>query len=70
MRECPNNIIVKDIKGTPLLRPRLLKLQVNNKKLSKDRKIYLNITATFTTHIPIIKTKGIRFYTISLIICL
>ena len=26
MRECPGNIVVKDIKGTPLLRPRLLKL--------------------------------------------
>ena len=26
MRECLGNIIVKNIKGTPLLRPRLLKL--------------------------------------------
>ena len=26
MRECLGNIVVKDIKGTPLLRPRLLKL--------------------------------------------
>ena len=26
IRECPGNIVVKDIKGTPLLRPRLLKL--------------------------------------------
>ena len=25
IKECLNNIIVKDIKGTPLLRPRLLK---------------------------------------------
>ena len=26
MRECPSNIVVKDIKGMPLLRLRLLKL--------------------------------------------
>ena len=26
IRECLGNIVVKDIKGTPLLRPRLLKL--------------------------------------------
>ena len=26
IRECPGNIVVKDIKGTPLFRPRLLKL--------------------------------------------
>ena len=70
MRECPSNIIVKDIKGTPPLRLRLLKLQVNNRKLSKDRKTYFNITATLTTHILITRTKGIRFYIISLIICL
>ena len=70
IRECPGNIIVKDIKSTPLLKFRLLKLQINNKKLFMDRKTYLNITATFTTHILIIKTKGIRFYIISLIIYL
>ena len=52
-----------------LLRPRLLKkLKVNNKKLSKDRKTHLNITATFNTYILIIKTKGIRFYIESLTI--
>ena len=26
MRECPGNVVVKDIEGTPPLRPRLLKL--------------------------------------------
>ena len=26
MRECPSNIVIKNIKGMPLLRPRLLKL--------------------------------------------
>ena len=44
-----------------LFRPRLLKLQVSNRKLFKDWKTHFNITATFITHIPITKTKGIRF---------
>ena len=70
IRECPGNIVVKDIKGTPPLRPRLLKLQISNKKLFKDRKTYFNITTTFTTHAPIIKTKGIKFYIINFIIYL
>ena len=70
MRECPSNIVVKDIKGTPLLRPRLLKLQVSNKKLFKDRKTYFNITTTFTMYTPIIRTKSIRSYIVSLIIYL
>ena len=70
IRECPSNIIVKNIKGTLLLRPRLLKLQVSNGKLSKDKKIYFNITTTFTTHTLIIKTKGIKSYIISLIVYL
>jgi len=42
-------------------------LKVNNKKLSKDRKIYLNVTITFKAHTPIIKIKGVRFYVVSLI---
>ena len=70
IRECLGNIIVKNIKGTPPLRPRLLKFQVSNRKLFKNRKTYFNITTTFTIHTPITKTKGIRFYTVSLIICL
>ena len=70
IRECPSNIIVKDIKGTLLFKPRLLKLQINNKKLFKDRKTHFNITTTFTIYTPITKTKGIRSYIISLIIYL
>ena len=68
MKECPSNIVVKDIKGILLLRPRLLKLQISNRKLFKDRKTHLNITVTFATHILIIRTKSIKFYTVSLII--
>ena len=64
------NIVVKDIKGILLLRPRLLKLQISDRKLSKDRKTHLNTTATFTTHTLIIRTKGIRFYIVSFIIYL
>jgi hypothetical protein len=70
MRECLGNIVIKDIKGTPPLRPRLLKFQVSNGKLPKDRKTYLNITAIFTIYTPIIRTKSIKFYTVSLIIYL
>jgi hypothetical protein len=53
-----------------LLRPRLLKLKIYNRKLSKDRKIYLNITTTLSIYILIIRTKGIRSYIVSLIISL
>ena len=53
-----------------LFRLRLLKLQVSNGKLFKDRKTHLNITATLAIYILIIRTKGIRFYIISLIIYL
>ena len=70
MRECPGNIVVKDIKGTLLLRLKLLKLQIINGKLFKDRKTYFNITTTLIMHILIIKTKSIKSYTVSLIICL
>ena len=70
IKKCLGNIIVKNIKGTPPLRPRLLKLQISNKKLFKNRKTHLNITATLATYTPIIRTKGIKSYTVSLIICL
>ena len=70
MREYLSNIVVKDIEGTPPLRPRLLKLQISNRKLSKDKKTHLNITITLATHTLIIRTKGIRFYIVSLIIYL
>ena len=71
VRESPGNIVVKDIKGILLLRPRLLQyLKAYNRKLSKKRKTSLNITTTLRVYILIIRTKGIRFYTVSLIICL
>ena len=70
IKDCINNIIVKNIKGMLPLRPRLIKLQVSNRKLSKDRKTYFNITAIFTTHTLIIRTEGIRSYIVSLIVCL
>ena len=41
IRKCLSNIIVKDIKGTSLLRPRLLKLKVSNRNLLKIKKLIL-----------------------------
>ena len=71
VRESLGDIVVKDIKGIPLLRPRLLKsLKAYNGKLSKNRKTYLNTTATFKAHTLIIRTKGVRPYIIGLITCL
>jgi hypothetical protein len=54
------NIVVKNIKGTPLLRPRLLeslKLVIEN--YLGDRKTYLNITTALSIYATIIRTKGI-----------
>ncbi len=69
VRESLGDIVIKDIKGTPPLRPRLLNsLKAYNKKLSKNRKTYLNTTATFRAHILITRTKDIRPYIIGLII--
>ncbi len=68
VRESLGNIVIKDIKGMPLLRPRLLKsLKAYNRKLSKNRKTYLNITVTLRAHVLVIKTKGIRLYIVGLI---
>ena len=68
VRESPGNIVVKDIKGTLPLRPRLLKsLKAYNRKLSKNKKTYLNATATLKAHAPITRTKGIRLYTVGFI---
>ena len=39
-------------------------------ELPKDRKTHLNTTAAFKVYILIIKTKGVRLYTVGLIICL
>jgi len=67
MRKSLSNIVVEDIKNILLLRPRLLKkLKVSNRKLFKNRKTHLNITAIFNIYIPIIKTKSVRPYTESL----
>ena len=40
-RESLGNIVVKNIKGTLLLRPRLLKLKVSNRNLLKIEKLTL-----------------------------
>jgi len=41
MRESLGNIVVKDIKGTPLFRSRLLKLKISNRNLLKIKKLTL-----------------------------
>ena len=41
IRQSPGNIVVKDIKGTLLLRPRLLKLKVSNRNLLRIEKLTL-----------------------------
>src|SRR6266700_841981 len=69
VRESLGDIVVKDIKGTLPLRPRLLKsLKAYNRKLSKNKKTYLNTTATFRVYTLVIKTKGVRPYIVGLII--
>ena len=69
IRERLGNIIVKDVKGTSLLRPRLLeslKLVIEN--YPQDRKTHLNVTTALSTYATIIRTKGIRPYIVYLII--
>ena len=69
VRKSLGDIVVKDIKGTPPFRPRLLKsLKACNRKLSKNRKTYLNTTATIKAHAPVIRTKGVRLYIVGLVI--
>ena len=41
IRESPGDIVVKNIKGTSPLRPRLLKLKVNNGNLLRIEKLTL-----------------------------
>jgi len=41
IRESPGDIVVKDIKGTLPLRPRLLKLKVSNRNLLRIEKLTL-----------------------------
>ena len=62
------NIVVKNIKGTPLLRSRLLKsLRLAIKSLSRDKKTHLNITTTLSIYATIIRTKGIEPYAVYLV---
>ena len=69
VRESPGDIVVKDIKGTPPLRPRLLKsLKTYNRNSLKREKTYFNITATLKAYALITKTKGVRPHTVGLII--
>jgi len=71
MRERPGDIVVKDIKGTPLLRPGLLEsLKLVIEDYLWDRKTYLNITAALSIYITITRTKGIGPYAVCLIISL
>ena len=70
IRESLGNVVVKDIKGTSLLRPRLLKLKVSNGNLLRIEKAYLNATAALSTHVLIIRTKGIKSNAVRLIISL
>ena len=71
VRESLGDIVVKDIKGILPLRPRLLKsLKAYNRKLSKNKKTYLNATATLRVHIPVIRTEGVRPYIVGLIVYL
>ena len=41
IRESPGDVVVKDIKGTSLLRPRLLKLKISNGNLLRIGKLTL-----------------------------
>ena len=41
IRESLGNVVVKNIKGTSLLRPRLLKLKVSNRNLLRIEKLTL-----------------------------
>jgi len=52
-----------------LFRPRLLEsLRLVIENYLRDRKSHLNITATLSIYITIIRTKGIRPYIVRLII--
>src|ERR1700721_2016188 len=68
IRESLDNVVVKNIKETSLLRPRLLKLKVSNRNLLRIEKAYLNVTAALSTYALIIRTKGIRLNIVRLII--
>jgi hypothetical protein len=37
-------------------------------ELFKDKKTYLNATAAFKTHVPIIRTEGVRPHAVSLVV--
>ena len=68
IRKHPGDIVVKDIKSMPLLRPGLLeslKLVIEN--YLWDRKTHLNATTALSTHATITRTKGIRPYAVYLV---
>ena len=67
IRESPGDVVVKDIKKSLLLRPRLLKLKVSNGNLLRIGKAYLNVTTALSTYTLIIRTKGVGPYTVGLI---
>jgi hypothetical protein len=68
MRERLGDVIVKDIKGMPPLRPGLLEsLKSVIENYLWDRKTHLNTTATLSTHATIIRTKGIGPYVVCLV---
>src|SRR6266699_1994942 len=68
VRESLGDIVIKDIKGTPPLRPKLLKsLKAYNRKLSKNKKTHLNTTTTLKAHTSVTRTKSIRPHTMGLI---
>src|ERR1700721_1949886 len=68
IKESLGNIVVKDIKGTLPLRPRLLKLKVSNGNLLRIEKAHLNATTTLSIYALIIRTKGIKSNAVRLII--
>ena len=60
IRKRPGDIVVKDIKSTPPLRPGLLEsLKSVIENYLWDRKTYLNVTTALSTYAMIIRTKGI-----------
>ena len=65
------DVVIKNIKETPLLRLRLLKsLKACNKNYLKIKKTYFNVIAILAIYTPITKTEGIKSYIVSLIACL
>ena len=68
MRERPGDVIVKDIEGTPPLRPGLLE---SSKSVMEnypwDRKTHLDATTALGTHATITRTEGIGPHAVCLV---